>query len=372
MIFKNAKVIDSSFELKILDVEIEDGIIKNVAEQIPYTDADMVVDCEGYTIIPGLIDIHIHGCMGFDASDGTREAIEEMAKFLLSKGVTTFCPTTMTQPVENIEKAFLAIKDSIENPVEGARVAGINMEGPFISAEKRGAQKQEDILEADFALFERLYNLSGKNIKLVDVAPEVPNGYEFICKAKDLCRVSLAHTTGGYDDIKKAFEKGASHITHLYNAMKGFSHREPGAVGAVFDTDKVSAEIICDGFHIHPAVLRSTFKLIADRLVIISDSMRANGLPEGEISELGGQEVIVKDGKATLSDGTLAGSVTNIFSEIKNLVEYGVPFEAAVKAATINPAKVIGVDDKVGSIENGKLADLLILDENMDIVAVYH
>jgi N-acetylglucosamine-6-phosphate deacetylase len=140
----------------------------------------------------------------------------------------------------------------------------------------------------------------------------------------------------------------------------------------VFDTDKVSAEIICDGFHIHPAVLRSTFKLIADRLVIISDSMRANGLPEGEISELGGQEVIVKDGKATLSDGTLAGSVTNIFSEIKNLVEYGVPFEAAVKAATINPAKVIGVDDKVGSIENGKLADLLILDENMDIVAVYH
>ena len=373
MFLIHAAYLDGDFHLVQGDIEIQDGKIAQVGKDLPRRESDLAVDCQGYTVVPGFVDVHIHGCGGADACDGTREALETMARFLLERGVTSFCPTTMTTGREVIERALLAAKDMMEHPLEdGARVVGVNMEGPFIAKERKGAQKEEDILPPDFPLFQRFFDLSGGIVRLVDAAPEQPGGYEFVEKASKLCTVSIAHTTAGYDQAKAAFERGVTHATHLFNAMSGLSHRAPGVVGAVFDDERVRGELICDGFHIHPAVLRTAFRLLGDRALVVSDSMRANGMPEGEPFDLGGQMVTVREGKALLADGTIAGSVTNLHQEIKNLVSFGVPFPQAVKAATLIPARAIGLEGEIGSIEPGKRADLVVLDGNLDIVGVYH
>lgn len=374
MLLIHAKYLDEDFRLVQGDIEIEDGKILRVGKDLPRKEEDLAVDCAGsYTVVPGFVDVHIHGCAGADTCDATREALEAMAAFLLAHGVTSFCPTTMTTSRETIQAALLAAKDMMDHPMEGgARVVGVNMEGPFIAKERKGAQKEEDILPPDFPLFQRFYEESGGIVRLVDVAPEQPGGLDFVEKASQLCTVSIAHTTADYDQAKAAFDKGVTHATHLFNAMSGLHHRKPGVVGAVFDDSRVRGELICDGFHIHPAVLRAAFRLLGDRALIVSDSMRANGMPEGEAFDLGGQMVTVHQGKALLPDGTIAGSVTNLHQEIKNLVSFGVPFEQAVKAATLLPARAIGLDREIGSIAPGKRADLVVLDENLDIAAVYH
>ena len=374
MLLIHAKYLDEDFRLVQGYIEIEDGKILRVGKDLPRKEEDLAVDCAGsYTVVPGFVDVHIHGCAGADTCDATREALEAMAAFLLAHGVTSFCPTTMTTSRETIQAALLAAKDMMDHPMEGgARVVGVNMEGPFIAKERKGAQKEEDILPPDFPLFQRFYEESGGIVRLVDVAPEQPGGLDFVEKASQLCTVSIAHTTADYDQAKAAFDKGVTHATHLFNAMSGLHHRKPGVVGAVFDDSRVRGELICDGFHIHPAVLRAAFRLLGDRALIVSDSMRANGMPEGEAFDLGGQMVTVHQGKALLPDGTIAGSVTNLHQEIKNLVSFGVPFEQAVKAATLLPARAIGLDGEIGSIAPGKRADLVVLDENLDIAAVYH
>ena len=374
MLLIHANYLDEDFRLVQGDIEIEDGKILRVGKDLPRKEEDLAVDCAGsYTVVPGFVDVHIHGCAGADTCDATREALEAMAAFLLAHGVTSFCPTTMTTSRETIQAALLAAKDMMDHPMEGgARVVGVNMEGPFIAKERKGAQKEEDILPPDFPLFQRFYEESGGIVRLVDVAPEQPGGLDFVEKASQLCTVSIAHTTADYDQAKAAFDKGVTHATHLFNAMSGLHHRKPGVVGAVFDDSRVRGELICDGFHIHPAVLRAAFRLLGDRALIVSDSMRANGMPEGEAFDLGGQMVTVHHGKALLPDGTIAGSVTNLHQEIKNLVSFGVPFEQAVKAATLLPARAIGLDGEIGSIAPGKRADLVVLDENLDIAAVYH
>ena len=374
MLLIHANYLDEDFSLVQGDIEIEDGKILRVGKDLPRKEEDLAVDCAGsYTVVPGFVDVHIHGCAGADTCDATREALEAMAAFLLAHGVTSFCPTTMTTSRETIQAALLAAKDMMDHPMEGgARVVGVNMEGPFIAKERKGAQKEEDILPPDFPLFQRFYEESGGIVRLVDVAPEQPGGLDFVEKASQLCTVSIAHTTADYDQAKAAFDKGVTHATHLFNAMSGLHHRKPGVVGAVFDDSRVRGELICDGFHIHPAVLRAAFRLLGDRALIVSDSMRANGMPEGEAFDLGGQMVTVHQGKALLPDGTIAGSVTNLHQEIKNLVSFGVPFEQAVKAATLVPARAIGLDGEIGSIAPGKRADLVVLDENLDIAAVYH
>lgn len=374
MLLIHANYLDEDFRLVQGDIEIEDGKILRVGKDLPRKEEDLAVDCAGsYTVVPGFVDVHIHGCAGADTCDATREALEAMAAFLLAHGVTSFCPTTMTTSRETIQAALLAAKDMMDHPMEGgARVVGVNMEGPFIAKERKGAQKEEDILPPDFPLFQQFYEESGGIVRLVDVAPEQPGGLDFVEKASQLCTVSIAHTTADYDQAKAAFDKGVTHATHLFNAMSGLHHRKPGVVGAVFDDSRVRGELICDGFHIHPAVLRAAFRLLGDRALIVSDSMRANGMPEGEAFDLGGQMVTVHQGKALLPDGTIAGSVTNLHQEIKNLVSFGVPFEQAVKAATLLPARAIGLDREIGSIAPGKRADLVVLDENLDIAAVYH
>jgi len=328
----NAKYLDKDFRLAEGDIQVEEGKIVRTGPALPRKPEETAVDCAGYTIVPGFVDVHIHGCDGADTCDGTPEALHTMARFLLAHGVTSFCPTTMTTGRKVIEKALLAAKDLHDTPLEdGAKVVGVNMEGPFISKERKGAQKEEDIVAPNFPLFQELFDLSGGLVKLVDIAPEQPGGEEFVKKARELC----------------------------------------GVVGAVFDDGRVRAELICDGQHIHPAVLRTAFQALGDRALIVSDSMRANGMPEGAAFDLGGQMVTVTGGKATLADGTIAGSVSNLHQEVKNLVSWGVPFQQAVKSASLIPARAIGLDGEIGSIEPGKAADLVVLDQNLDIASVW-
>ena len=374
MLLIHTNYLDETFQLVQGDIEIQDGKILRVGKDLPRKEEDLAVDCGGeYTVVPGFVDVHIHGCAGADTCDGTRESLETMARFLLSHGVTSFCPTTMTTGRDVMEQALLAAKDVMEHPVEeGARVVGVNMEGPFISKERKGAQKEEDILAPDLELFRHFWEISGGIIRLVDIAPEQPGGLEFAREVSKLCTVSIAHTTADYCQAKAAFDSGITHATHLFNAMSGLNHRAPGVVGAVLEDQRVRGELICDGFHIHPSVLRTAFQMLGDRALVISDSMRANGMPEGEPFDLGGQMVTVREGKATLEDGTLAGSVSNLHQEVKNLVSFGIPFPQAVKAATLIPARAIGLDQEIGSIAPGKKADLVVLDQQLEIAAVYH
>lgn len=367
----NAKVLNENFEFVGADLEIDGGRILAIEEKLPYREDETVIDCAGYRIIPGFVDVHIHGCAGADTSDGTEEALRVMAEFLITKGVTSFCPTTMTSDKETILSAVRAAKAVMDRHESGARVVGVNMEGPFISAARKGAQKEEFIQRPDYAFFKEVYDACGGIIRLVDIAPEEDESGAFIKEAAKFCTVSIAHTTADYAVAKQSFDDGIRHATHLFNAMSGLTHRSPGVVGAVFEDVRVHAELICDGHHIHPAVLKTAFKVLGERAVVVSDSMRANGLPEGEPFDLGGQMVTVKGGLATLADGTIAGSVSNLHDEVKNLVSYGIPVETAVRAATYTPAKAIGMEREIGSIAVGKRADLVVLDENLNIAAVY-
>lgn len=369
MIFINANVVNGEFCLKKMDIEIEDGRITRMADKLAYKTSDLVVDCEGFTIVPGFVDIHVHGGVGSDTCDADAEGLRNMAKFLLTKGVTAFCPTTMTVSGEDIAKTLAVVKECMAD--EGSNIVGVNMEGPYISAKRKGAQGDEFIRVPDFDDFKKFFDDCGGIIKLVDIAPECDVNGDFIEKAKELCTVSVAHTATDYDGAKAAFAKGASHATHLFNAMAGLSHRDPGVVGAVLDTDGVGAELICDGIHIHPAVVRHVFKTIPERVCVISDAMRLSGMGDGE-GTLGVNLVTVKDGKATLEDGTIAGSVSNLHDELKNLVSWGIPFTDAIRAMTLNPAKEIGMEKEIGSLEVGKRADLVVLDEDLNIAAVYH
>ncbi len=369
MLIQNAVILDENFQLARKDILVEGDRIVATGTGFS-TEGQEVADASGLTAVPGFVDIHIHGCDGEDASNGTVESIRTMARFLLKKGVTSFCPTTMTLPEEQIAQALSCAKYCMENPEEGARVLGVHMEGPYVSMKKKGAQKGDYVRTPDFEQFRRLYDGCGGIVRMVVVAPETEGADDFIRQASKLCTVSIAHTEADYDQAKHSFDMGITHATHLYNAMSGFTHRAPGVVGAVFDDERVTPEIICDGFHIHPAVLRTTFRLLGERITVVSDSMSAAGLADGEY-ELGGQPVYVRDSKACLKDGTIAGSTTNLYQEMKNLVSWGIPFEQAVRCVSQIPARCIGMDDQVGSIAAGRLADVVLLDKDLNIVKIF-
>lgn len=369
MLLRNAKVVNDQFDVVDADIQITGESIGQVA---PWgsLEADKAYDLTGCTIVPGFIDQHIHGCAGYDTGDATPEAIEAMSAHLAKHGITSFCPTTMTLPEEEIARILANVKQCMDKGVSGAYPQGVNMEGPYIAMSKKGAQNGAYVRNPDVEEFKRLYDGCGGIIKLVDIAAENEGADEFIRSVCPFCAVSLAHTAANYEQAKHGFDMGISQVTHMFNAMSGLTHRAPGVVGAVLDDDRVRAELICDGFHINPAVLRIAFAALGeDRSIIVSDSMKAAGCPDGDY-ELGGQAVYVRNGKALLEDGTIAASTSNIHEEFKNLLEFGVPFRQAIKSATINPARQLKVDHITGSIKEGKLADIVVLDDNFDIKMV--
>lgn len=361
MLIKNAVVYTQDFEPHKTDILIENGIITALGN----IDGDGI-DCTGMCVIPGFIDIHIHGCNGADATDGSAESIFTMSRRLAENGITSFCPSTMTLPAKKLKACFESAAKAAGKET-GAYIHGINMEGPFISPAKSGAQESGYITPPDFELFNELNEICP--IKLVAVAPEVDGAIEFTRRASKICTVSAAHTDACYAEAVCGFENGFTHATHLFNAMSGLGSREAGVVGAVFDSETVTAELICDGIHICPPTLHIAFKTLGeDRIAVISDSTMAEGLEDGEYT-LGGQRVIKKDA-VRLPNGTLAGSCTNLFEEFKNLLHFGIPLRSALKAVSINPARIIGADKITGSIAVGKRADMLIMSN--DFLHIYN
>lgn len=365
MILKNCSFYNEIFEKETADIKIENGKITEIG--LFNEDGR---DMGGYTILPGFVDIHIHGAGGGDSSDGTKDALDRISSTLVKQGITSFCPTTMTLPIDRLCEIAGTIKnyESI-----GAKVVGINLEGPFISMSKKGAQNGDYVIAGSIEDFNKIYDASNGMVKIITIAPEAFDSNGFIEYVKEKCVVSIGHTQADAEQAQNAINHGAKHITHLYNAMTPMNHRDAGVVGTAFDNDSITCEIICDGEHICPSVLRTTFKLLGeDRACVISDSMRGAGLGEGEF-ELGGQTTYVKEGYkvAKLSDGTIAASITNLFDEFKNLLQFGIDTKSALKACTINPARVIGEEHKIGSIAVGKYADLIVTDENLNIKEVY-
>ena len=377
MVIDNVLVYTENKEFVKGGIVLENDTIKSVYKdgEKPQVDNDKVIDGNGAFAIPGLIDLHFHGCKGDDFCDASKEAIEHIAKYECSVGVTSIAPATMTLPVaelENVLKTAAEYNETLHGS-DCADLIGVNMEGPFISKVKRGAQDERNIIPCNEQVLERFLKASNGLVKFIGIAPEESdNSIEFIKNVKDKVNVSLAHTNSDYDTAMKAFAAGANHAVHLYNAMPPFTHRASGVVGAVSDSENVMAEIICDGIHIHPSVVRATFKMMgADRMILISDSMRATGMPDGTYT-LGGLDVNVVGKRATLvSDGAIAGSVTNLMDCMRTVVkDMNIPLETAVGCATINPAKSLGVYDKYGSISVGKKANVVLLGSELELKMV--
>ena len=361
----NGRVFDPQKGFIHRDVCLEDGRI--VAQAGGET-----VDAAGCYIIPGLTDLHFHGCRGADFSDGDAEGLQTMADYELGRGVTQICPAGMTLDVPQLEKICRNAAAHKAHSRSGADLVGVNLEGPFLSQAKKGAQNGAWIREPDPALLLRLRELSGGLVKLVSLAPEAPGAIDFIRRVKGSVRVSVAHTACNYDQALAAFDAGASQVTHLFNAMNPLGHREPGPVAAAADSD-CRVELICDGIHIHPAVIRAVFKLFGrDRVIIISDSLRACGMPDGQY-ELGGQDIFVKGPRATLADGTIAGSITDLMGGMVRAVGYGIDLHTAVTAAAVNPAKALGIYDEYGSLDEGKTANIAVLGPDLSLrTVIFH
>ena len=328
-----------------------------------------------YTIVPGMIDIHIHGANGSDVMDATEDAITNMATLLPREGTTSFLPTTITQDIENIDKAIMNVSKYMknQNTVLGAEVLGIHLEGPFISTKRAGAQPIKYILQPDIDLFMRWQSICEGAIKVVTMAPEEKGGLMFIEQLTKMGLItSIGHSDATFDLLEDAIQSGASHVTHLYNGMRGMHHREPGVVGTALAKDELCVELIVDGLHVHPSVVKGTFKAKqAEKIIMITDAMRAKGLSDGAY-DLGGQIVHVENGHPLLADGTLAGSVLTMNQAIKNIISFaGCTLADVVRMTSENPAKQLSVFDRKGSIKVGKDADLVVLNQGLDVLMTF-
>lgn len=373
MILKNGLVFMDNREFVKRDICIHGTIISDFSSDViekpdSSDDGIEILDASDCFVIPGLIDIHFHGCVNYDFSDGTAEALTHIAEYELQNGITSICPATMTLPSDMLYKICQNAAAFSKNQKEFlAELVGINLEGPFISPHKKGAHSNAYMQLPNTDLLRSLQATSNGLLKLVAIAPELEGAISCIEELHEQFVFSIAHTMADYDICMRAFKAGASHVTHLFNAMPPFTHRAPGVIGAAFDTPSIQAELICDGLHISPTVVRAAFRLFSDeRIVLISDSMRATGMPDGTYT-LGGLKTTLHDHTVTSADGSLAGSASNLMDCVRTAVSMGIPLESAVKAATANPAKAIGINDSRGSVTPGKTANLILLNKDLSI-----
>ena len=367
MIIRNANVCRPDHRIELGDLYVSGDRI--AAAPAP-GDAE-IIDAGRMYALPGLVDLHFHGAVGEDLCDADPDGLQRIADFEARHGVLAICPATMTYPEDVLTRVMRTAAAHVNG--QGADLVGLNMEGPFLSPRKAGAQNPEYVIPADLAMFERLQEAAGGLIRLVDVAPEVSGNLDFIRAVSGKVCVSLAHTDTDYETAVRAFDAGASHLTHTYNAMPQPVHRAPGPIPAGAERG-ADAELIADGVHVHPAMVRLLFRLYgAEHVILISDSMRACGLPDGEY-DLGGQQVTVRGKRAVLRDhpDTIAGSVTCLYDCMREAVlNMGVPLADAVRAASANPARALGIGGDYGSLAAGAYANIILADEQLNIRAVY-
>lgn len=351
------------FNKKIQQI-ISKSEFNDLTKHNPIEEIDLI-DAKGSYISPGFIDVHIHGSGGSDTMDGTIDALTTISKVISSNGVTSFLPTTMTMDKEKIYKALDTIEQCMKLDLGGATILGAHMEGPFISKKYKGAQNPDYIIKPDYSFIENYIDV----IKILTIAPENDDNFSFISKVKENTKITLSigHSDSTYEEAMAAIKKGVTHATHIFNVMTPLNHRNPGIIGAIFNSD-ICCELIADSIHVHPSI----FKIVSnikrkDKIILITDSMRAGCLKDG-ISELGGQKVIVENNSARLEDGTLAGSILKLNKAVKNFMDNtNIPIYEAVAMASLNPAKNIGMDNTKGSLKIGKDADITIFDENFEI-----
>ena len=368
MIIRNAAIYGS-------DHQFRKGTLYVHGERLgdaPAGEVDESVDAEGLYALPGLVDLHFHGAVGHDLCDADLAGLAAIAEFEAEHGVTAICPATMTFPEEILTGVLRTA--AAYHADTGSDLVGINMEGPFLNPAKAGAQDPQYVIPADAEMFGRLQKAAGGLVRLVDVAPEIPGNLEFIRRVSPSVRVSLAHMDADYDTALEAFAAGAKQLTHTFNAMPQMAHRMPGPVAAGAECG-ADAELIADGIHVHPAMVRLLFRLYGvEHVILISDSMRACGLPDGEYT-LGGQAVTVRGKRAVLTEhpDTIAGSVTCLYDCMKEaVIGMGVPLENAVRAASENPARALGLFPDYGSLAAGAYANIILADRELNIRAVYH
>ena len=356
MILKNAKILTDDFQFNICDIHFNEKILE--IEKVLHRENEPVFDASGMLLIPGLIDIHTHGALGFDAMDDECD-FARWKQYLLSNGITSFLPTTVTGSEQEILSVLDRLKDA----------DGINLEGPFLSYEKKGAHDENKIIEIDLNLLDKIKN----QVKITTVAPEMGSNLNKIHAVIEMgIKVAIGHTAADYETSCKAFEAGATHTTHIFNTMPPLHHRNPGTIGAAIENDSVFCEVISDGFHLHPSVVRLLYRALgADRMVLISDCLSATGVPDGEYKS-GGLTVYVRDHQARLSDGTIAGSTSNLMTMVRRAISFGIPTADAIKMATMTPARAVGFDNDRGSIQIGKRADLVLLNPDFTIAKVFY
>ena len=367
----NGVIITPGEILKNRIIIIEGPVITSIVSKTPQKTGDCIeiIDASGSYIAPGFIDLHVHGGGGADTMDGTPGSLEKIAETHCSFGTTSFLPTTMTMDRDTIIKSLQNIRKVSIRGTGTSEILGIHIEGPYINPEKKGCHREEDIIKPTVEKFTELNESAGGLIKIVTIAPEVEGAIDFIKWLTGIRIIASAgHSNAKYDKVKEAVEAGLSQVTHIFNAMGGLHHREPGLAGAALSIDELYAELIADCIHVHPAVMKVMIDSKGtDKVLLITDAIRATGI-DVEISELGGQKVIVKDKQARLEDETLAGSTLTMDSAVRNLVEkVGISIPDAIKMATINPARSIGVEKRKGSIEPGKDADIVLLNRDLEV-----
>lgn len=368
---KNGMVITPSKTIEKGVVIFEDGKITAVGQKnrVKVPKNAKVIDASDKIVAPGFVDIHVHGGKGRDIMDASFEAVKEMAKFLVSHGTTSFVPTTISAPQSDLLRAVKTVKTAMEKETDGAEVLGTHLEGPYINLEKRGAHDANYVRLPSIEEFTEIWEASNHAVKIVTLAPELEGSKMLMQKLRELETVaSVGHSNATYNQAVDAIKHGVRHATHMFNRMSGFDPRDPGVVGAVLVHDELTAELICDSTHVHPAAMNLLIRVKgSERVVLITDAIRAAGMPDGEYA-LGEQNIVVKDGVSRLESGDFAGSTLTMDRAVRNIMRFvGMPLQTAVKMATTNPAAVINVDRNKGSLEPGKDADIVIIDDKINV-----
>lgn len=350
---------------------IEKGKIKKICkkEKVGSLEETDIIDAKGGFIAPGFIDIHVHGGGGADIMDGEYEAVKKVASTQSHFGTTAFLPTTMTMSKSKIMKSLKSVNEAFKKGTGSAEILGINLEGPYINPEKKGAQSEKYIRKASNNEFLKFKQVSGNLIRLVDLAPELPGSINFISWLHQQgIIVSVGHSNATFEQMQESIGVGLTHVTHIFNAMSGINHREPGVAGAALTSSRLTVELIADGIHVHPAVMKILTKTKdIGKIILITDGIRAVNMPDGTY-DLGGHEVTVFKDQARLKDGTLAGSILTLDKAVRNMIsKVGISLIEAIQMVTINPSRFLGVEEKKGSLEQGKDADIVILDKELEV-----